>query len=196
VTETIRPTTPRSRHPVKGRVFPGVIDTNHHAIPKPNNNVNDNGNVNGNDNDNGNDEQEREQEQERERVRGILLSGITPEELKIFDWFEDTEYERYSVNVSLQPIAICDGGNGDGDGGDNTSSNANDVEEEKDTRSDSISDIDRVDADVYLWSAGAKFLDLESAWSFENFCENKLQWYLQSTVRPCRDAYDKQQQQQ
>jgi hypothetical protein len=98
-----------------------------------------------------------------ERVQGILLSGITPEELEIFDWFEDVAYERCTVGVSLEPIG----------------------ESESEP-------METIDADVYVWTAGDELLDLESSWSFEDFCAEKLPWYLRTTVRPCRDEYDKQ----
>lgn len=129
-----------SRHPVKGRVFPGVIE----AKANYNN---------------------------TERVKGILLSGITPKELEIFDWFEDVAYERCTVNVELQQQASSE---------DSSSSSSVD---------------DTIDADLYLWKAGDHLLDLESSWSFEDFCTHKLPWYLRSTVQPCRDEYDRQQEQ-
>ncbi len=118
-----------SRHPVKGRVFPGVIDN-----PTKDN----------------------------ERVQGILLSGITPEELEIFDWFEDVEYDRIKVDVLL--------------GSDDDNS-------------------ETIDADLYLWTDGDHLLDLESSWSFEDFCTQNLPWYLRSTVRPCKEEYENQKKQ-
>ena len=137
-----------SRHPVKGRVFPGVIrhpasreTTTTTTTTTTNNNV------------------------RTERVEGILLSGISPEDWTILDWFEDTAYDRCSVPVSL----LRDAG----------AVTPNDETEEI------------VDADVYLWTAGSEFLDLESSWDFEEFRTEKLPWYLRSTVRPCREEYDK-----
>ncbi len=94
-----------------------------------------------------------------EQVKGILLSGITAEEIEIFDFFEDVAYERRKVDVLLQP--------------------------EK-------GDADTIDADLYLWTEGDHLLELESSWSFEDFCIHKLPWYLRSTVRPCKEEYDNQ----
>ena len=35
-------------------------------------------------------------------MKGILLPGITQQEMEIFDWFEDMAYDQCSVNVLLQ----------------------------------------------------------------------------------------------
>ena len=99
---------------------------------------------------------------QNERVKGILLSGITPEEMKIFDYFEDVEYNRCKVDVLLES---------------NKDDGRNDI----------------VDADLYLWVAGDHLLDLESSWSFEDFCTHQLPWYVRSVVKPCREEYDRQQ---
>ena len=138
-----------SRHPVKGRVFPGVIKQN----PKS--------------------KKSRIADSEQERVKGILLTDITPEEMKIFDWFEDVAYDRCTVQVQLQPSA---GGEGVDANGDTTND---------DTEADSI------DADMYLWNTGDELLDLQSSWSFEEFSTQNLEWYLRSTVGPCKEEYDK-----
>ena len=123
-----------SRHPVKGRVFPAVILHRGDA--------------------------HRDNKAVEERVGGILLSGISSEELKILDWFEDTAYDRCSVPVSL-------------------------------LNDDCGVETEIVEADVYLWNAGAEYLDLDSSWDFEEFCTEKLSWYLRSTVRPCKEEYGK-----
>ncbi|VEU33607.1 unnamed protein product [Pseudo-nitzschia multistriata] len=108
---------------------------------------------------------------DKDRVKGLLLSGITDEELEVFDWFEADEYERRSLPVSLLgPEAGSPGGGG------SCESDATEVE---------------VDADVYIWCAGDRFLEMGSAWDFEGFCTHDLKWYLRSTVRPCRDDYDR-----
>ena len=145
-----------SRHPVKGRVFPGVIrhpasreTTTTTTTTTTNNNV------------------------RTERVEGILLSGISPEDWTILDWFEDTAYDRCSVPVSLQ------------DPGAATPSDDDDDDDDNDVATEIV------DADVYLWTAGTEYLDLESSWDFEEFRTEKLPWYLRSTVRPCREEHDR-----
>ena len=45
--------------------------------------------------------------------------------------------------------------------------------------------------DVYIWSAGEEKLDLESSWSYEKFRQEKLNWFLEATVGPCRTAIDR-----
>ena len=123
-----------SRHPVKTRVFPGVIKNSDTSA-------------------------------QNERVQGILLSGITPEEMKIFDYFEDDAYERCKVDVCLES-SNGDSGN---DGSDDT-----------------------INADLYLWVEGDHLLDLDSSWSFEDFCTHQLPWYIRSVVKPCKEEYEKQ----
>ena len=100
---------------------------------------------------------------QNEPVQGILLSGITPEEMKIFDYFEDEgiEYERCKVDVCLESSKW-------------------------DVSNDSVA------ADLYLWVGGEHHLDLESSWSFEDFCTHQLPWYIRSVVKPCKEEYDKQ----
>ena len=128
----------------------------------------------------------RQQEQEqRQRVQGILLSGITPTELKIFDWFEDDDYERCSAPVSLRSK--------NGDKNKNTNKNKSDDDDGYHDGDDDDYDyvgVVVVNANVYIWSAGEQLLDLESSWSFDEFCTHKLDWYLESTVHPCKEEYD------
>lgn len=126
-----------TRHPVKARVFPGVIDHRSLASIAL-------ANVH------------------KHSVQGILLTDVTPDELKVFDWFEADEYDRVSLPVRLL--------------------------EAKDGSNEELA----VDANVYLWCAGTEFLEVESPWNFENFQTKKLDWYLGSTVRPCREEYDRE----
>ncbi|CAB9501483.1 AIG2-like protein [Seminavis robusta] len=47
--------------------------------------------------------------------------------------------------------------------------------------------------DAYIWGNPLSELDLERDWSFENFCQQHLEWYLAHTVRPCREEWDRDQ---
>jgi hypothetical protein len=132
-----------SRHPVVGQVYPGVIDCD-----------NDCDEDSGRRNLQQKEDKHSKQYYHHEVVEGILLSGITANELQGFDWFEDDDYNRCTVPVSL---------------GSNTIFNA----------------------EIYLWSAGNHLLDLESSWDFDDFCTNKLDWYINTTVRPFKEEIDR-----
>ncbi len=99
-----------------------------------------------------------------ELVKGILLPGLTPEEIEIFDYFEDegVEYKRCKAEVLLESS--------------NDDNSPNDI----------------IEADLYMWVGGDHLLDKESSWSFEDFCTHQLPWYIRSVVKPCREEYDKQ----
>ena len=44
---------------------------------------------------------------------------------------------------------------------------------------------------VYVWTNPHAELDLSQEWSYENFREQFLDWYLENTVRPCRRELDR-----
>jgi gamma-glutamylcyclotransferase (GGCT)/AIG2-like uncharacterized protein YtfP len=49
-----------------------------------------------------------------------------------------------------------------------------------------------LDAHVYIWRRDLiGELKLDEEWSYENFCKEKLEWYLENTVRPCRQEMEK-----
>lgn len=39
---------------------------------------------------------------------------------------------------------------------------------------------------TYVWSNPVAELDIEKEWDYYQFCNEKLDWYLATTVRPCR----------
>jgi hypothetical protein len=51
--------------------------------------------------------------------------------------------------------------------------------------------LEKVEADVYVWSAGDHLLDLDSTWDYDNFCTEKLDDYLKCIVAPCRMEIDR-----
>lgn len=44
---------------------------------------------------------------------------------------------------------------------------------------------------TYLWSNPLDELLLDRPWDYNEFCKTHLEWYLSSTVRPCRRELDK-----
>ena len=51
--------------------------------------------------------------------------------------------------------------------------------------------VETLDANVYVWARTETLLDLELDWSYDKFRRQKLEWYLQSTVGPCREEIDR-----
>jgi hypothetical protein len=100
-------------------------------------------------------------------VEGILLSDIEPSEMAILDWYEEVGYyySRMSIPVAhFNPIANDNHKKGE---------------------------LDIVNANVYVWCAEHKLLNLESSWSFGKFCDNYLDIYMNETVIPCRDKIER-----
>jgi len=116
------------RYPVKGQVFPGMI-------PCSSNNSNDN-----------------IQWIAPTSTTGMLLQGLSDDELRVLDWFEGDEYVREHVQVTCNGISY--------------------------------------DTQCYIWSNPTSELDLTKEWDYTTFLETKLDWYLTSTVRPCRVQLD------
>ena len=42
----------------------------------------------------------------------------------------------------------------------------------------------------YIWSNPVAELDLAHEWDYQDFLDNKLSWYLKTTVEPCRLQFD------
>lgn len=117
-----------SRHPVKGQVFPGMIPCRSRI-----------------NNDNS-------QMISPSSTNGMLLQGLSEDELRVLDWFEGDEYVRREVKVTCNGISY--------------------------------------DTQCYVWSNPTSELDLTKEWDYTAFLETKLDWYLTSTVRPCRLQLD------
>ena len=122
------------RHPVLGRVYPGVI-----PAPSP-------ANIN--------------------TVEGVLLCDITQREQQILDYFEDVDYVRKALSISLPP---CDN-----------------------NQNSQPANGDKVNAEAYIWSAGTSKLDLTRDWDYDRFREEHLEWYLDTVVKPCRIEIERQ----
>ncbi len=67
-----------TRHPVIGQVYPGVIQREEmNNVPMAWRDI------------------------QQSCVEGILLTDISPSEVEILDWYEDTDYTRSNVPISL-----------------------------------------------------------------------------------------------
>ena len=150
------------RHPVKGRVYPAVIPSATAAASECNYGRYDKDDASGND----------------YSVQGVLLLNLSPSEVKIFDYFEEEgiDYNRTRVHVYLPESAISN------------------VEFNMLRKKDSALSHDNckesfccVETNAYIWARGVEDLDLSQLWDYETFRREHLKWYLESTVKPCRN---------
>ena len=144
-----------SRHPVLGRVYPGVV-------PAP---------PTGPDNAGG-----MPTTTTTNAVEGILLLDITPLEMRCLDWFEEegVDYKRSNVQVTV-PLR---------------SFNENGQPNENNDRENS--DVEIIETNAYIWLLGSSKLDLSCDWDYGMFLRKHLDWYLETTVKPCRVAMEKE----
>jgi gamma-glutamylcyclotransferase (GGCT)/AIG2-like uncharacterized protein YtfP len=50
----------------------------------------------------------------------------------------------------------------------------------------------KVDVETYVWKSHLlNELNVQAEWSFEDFCEHHLDWYLEHTVGPCREEMER-----
>ena len=110
----------------------------------------------------------------KQQVHGYLIQNLSPLDIKLFDWFEGDEYERKLVQVSTgsstSSLLV---------GGTTTTTTTT-------TNSNVVNVV--VDAETYIWKPHLlNELELSKEWSFEKFCNKNLEWYLENTVRPCRE---------
>ena len=54
------------------------------------------------------------------------------------------------------------------------------------------SNADKFETEAYLWSLGTSQLDLSCDWDYEAFLRKHLDNYLETTVRSCRTAMEKE----
>jgi len=53
------------------------------------------------------------------------------------------------------------------------------------------SEVKKINTNVYVWTAGESMLDLHLGWNYDDFRQNNLEWYLRTTVRPCKIEIDR-----
>jgi hypothetical protein len=49
-----------------------------------------------------------------------------------------------------------------------------------------IPDATSMETQAYIWCKNISTLDLTKDWDYEHFRRQRLDWYLSSTVKPCR----------
>jgi hypothetical protein len=98
------------------------------------------------------------------QTEGLILFGISRDELQILDWFEGDEYSRQSV-VATVPCS-------------STTTNNTAHEEIQHT------------VQAYICKLALEELDLEQDWDYQQFRRTKLKWFLTNAVRPCRLEMD------
>lgn len=109
-------------------------------------------------------------------VEGVLLMDLTPEEVQVFDWYEDTAYMRSIVSVWIPS---------------NTGEGCGLLPSLEPTLdSTSKSSWERKETNIYLWANPLSELDQDQDWDYDYFLQNNLDWYLENTVRPCRSQLD------
>ena len=108
-------------------------------------------------------------------VEGVLLLDLTEIEVKVLDYFEDegVDYKRTNVQVFIDSLhedtqALL------------AKSNSNDYE----------MDSKMFKSQAYIWMKGSSTLETTKEWNIEDF-QKHLEWYLQYTVKPCRDEAEK-----
>ena len=109
-------------------------------------------------------------------VEGVLLFDLSSLEVKVLDYFEEEsiDYKRTNVQVQIPDASSLD----------------EDIETlvTKCTKDDGKNLKNRIiNTQAYIWLKGTEALDITQDWDFEDFQQNRLDWYLQYTVKPCRD---------
>ncbi|KAL3797068.1 hypothetical protein ACHAW5_007569 [Stephanodiscus triporus] len=109
-------------------------------------------------------------------VEGILLLDITPLEMRRLDWFEEegVDYKRSNVQVKVPSCSFDeDGKPSEYDDGGNPN-------------------VEIIKTNAYIWALGTSKLDLSRDWDYDMFLQKHLDWYLETTVKPCRIAIEKE----
>ncbi|KAL7525650.1 hypothetical protein ACHAXR_001098 [Thalassiosira sp. AJA248-18] len=108
-------------------------------------------------------------------VEGVLLLDISPLEIKCLDWFEEegVAYTRSNVQVSIPSLSNLV---------DQTVSKNINIE---------CSDQQTIETNAYIWALGTSKLDLTCNWDYNAFLSEHLEWYLDTTVKPCRIEIEK-----
>jgi gamma-glutamylcyclotransferase (GGCT)/AIG2-like uncharacterized protein YtfP len=101
-------------------------------------------------------------------VKGVLYRDLTPEEMKILDWFEDVEYTRRTVSVTIQKDASDE----------KTIAASN--EHAKETTY------------VYVWTDPLEKLEWQAGkdWDYTTFAHEHLEYYLEHSVQPSRRRWE------
>lgn len=119
-------------------------------------------------------------------VAGLLYTDLTDYELEIMDWFEDVEYTRTNVVVTL-----CKH-NDDNDDDDKNKTN----DSKADALPTKLQNHTTAATQVYVWTNPRQELSTTMMWDYERFRRNYLSDYLVHTVQPCRLEFERTTRQQ
>ncbi|KAF2826684.1 hypothetical protein CC86DRAFT_369880 [Ophiobolus disseminans] len=101
-------------------------------------------------------------QKEGKSVRGTLVTGLTDGDIWRLDIFEGSEYQRRKVSVRVLEQGSKKGDGGMGDLAQNEEDNVEGKE---------------VEAETYIWTAGAKYLE-EEEWDFAEFVRDKMKRWV------------------
>ena len=115
-------------------------------------------------------------------VRGMLLTGIRPNELERFDWFEDVDngfYKRVAVKVLAPSI----------ESEDRIMASSDQIAFVNSNNRNDVDDWEEVETEAYIYCS-TELLDETKSWSYERFRRESLEWFLTNTVAYCRKELD------
>ena len=121
-------------------------------------------------------------------VRGMLMTGIRPNELERFDWFEDIdggEYKRIAVNV-IAPSAMS----GDSEDDHHIMASSDQIAFTNSNNPNDVNRWEEFQTEAYIYCSTEYELDETKNWSYERFRRENLDWYLTNTVAYCRKELD------
>eukprot|EP00970_Alexandrium_tamarense_P003559 scaffold559_cov190-Alexandrium_tamarense.AAC.54 len=155
------------RHPVRGKVYPGVVSSVVSAAAVDTR-AEKTGGGRGNEKD--------------DSVEGILLLDLSPLEMKTLDYFEEegVDYTRTNVKVHI-PKA---------DQYANINKTVLSYLQSLSTNGDDSESSKVVETQGYIWARGISELDAVKYWDYEAFRIEHLEQYLETTVKPCRSEFD------
>jgi gamma-glutamylcyclotransferase (GGCT)/AIG2-like uncharacterized protein YtfP len=97
------------------------------------------------------------------KVSGFLLEDLSDLDRQLLDYFEGDQYSRQTIQAVVQA----------------------------DTRSDKKKGQETITVESYIWEpALIDELELDQEWSYETFLTDKLEWYLENIVWPCRQQME------
>jgi len=102
-------------------------------------------------------------------VDGMIWCELSDWEMKVLDFFEDVEYQRTKVQV--EPLSQ--------------------QQQSSSSEDDATTKKTLLEVDAYVWANPQSELELDKDWNFEQFSSQRLEEYLQNTVRPYRAEFDR-----
>lgn len=113
-------------------------------------------------------------------VEGVLILDLSPIEVKLLDYFEEEgiDYKRTNLQVQIPDVNSLET--------DIQTLVTNSIKDDNNLVSNRI-----LKTQAYIWLKDTAALDTTQDWDFEEFRRTRLDWYLQNTVKPCRDEAEK-----